>query len=89
MSRRDQIRMSDDEIAEGIEANQLRLLKERGGDMTIFSPRASAMEPHVGDAETALEWSIACNNMIHPSLLSFSLLLILIIAIIATSAAPP
>jgi 4-oxalmesaconate hydratase len=29
--------------------NQLRLLKERGADMTIFSPRASAMAPHVGD----------------------------------------
>ncbi len=57
--------MSDDEIAEGIEPNQLKLIKERGGDLTIFSPRATAMEPHVGDAETALEWSIACNNLIH------------------------
>ena len=29
--------------------NQLRLLAERGADMTIFSPRASAMGHHVGD----------------------------------------
>jgi 4-oxalmesaconate hydratase len=36
-------------LVESIELNQLRLLKERGADMTIFSPRASAMEHHVGD----------------------------------------
>lgn len=57
--------MSDDEIREIIEANQLKLLRERGGDMTIFSPRASKMEPHVGDGETARDWSRACNNLIH------------------------
>ncbi len=57
--------ISDDEIREGIEANQLKLLQERGADMTIFSPRASRMEPHIGDAETAQDWSIACNNLIH------------------------
>jgi len=31
--------ISDDEIRESIEQNQLRLLHERGADMTIFSPR--------------------------------------------------
>ena len=46
--------ISDDEIRETIEANQLRLLKERGADMTIFSPRASAMAPHVGDQSVAV-----------------------------------
>jgi 4-oxalmesaconate hydratase len=56
--------ISDDEIREGIEANQLRLIRERGADMTIFSPRASRMEPHIGDAETSRDWSIACNNLI-------------------------
>jgi 4-oxalmesaconate hydratase len=30
--------ISDDEIRETIEANQLRLIKERGADMTIFAP---------------------------------------------------
>jgi 4-oxalmesaconate hydratase len=60
-----QPQMSDGEISDGIEANQLKLIKERGGDLTIFSPRASAMEPHVGDADTAKEWSVACNNLIH------------------------
>ncbi|MCA8887681.1 MAG: amidohydrolase [Parvularculaceae bacterium] len=57
--------MSDDEISEIIENNQLKLLIERGGDITIFSPRASAMEPHVGDRDTAIDWSKACNNLIH------------------------
>ncbi len=56
--------MSDDEIREGIEANQMRLIKKRGADMTIFSPRASKMEPHVGDADTSRKWSEACNNLI-------------------------
>ena len=41
--------ISDDEIRETLETNQLRLLRERGADMTIFSPRASAMAHHVGD----------------------------------------
>ncbi|NOX82969.1 MAG: amidohydrolase [Alphaproteobacteria bacterium] len=61
----DRADISDDEIREGIEANQLKLLKQRGADMTIFSPRASRMEPHIGDAQTARDWSIACNNLIH------------------------
>ncbi|KRB78771.1 MULTISPECIES: amidohydrolase family protein [unclassified Sphingomonas] len=56
--------ISDDEIRETIEANQLRLIRERGADMTIFSPRASAMAPHVGDAAVAKEWAIRCNDLI-------------------------
>ena len=56
--------ISDDEIRETIEANQLRLLKERGADMTIFSPRASAMAPHVGDQSVAVPWAQACNDLI-------------------------
>lgn len=56
--------ISDDEIRETIEANQLRLLKERGADMTIFSPRASAMAPHVGDQTVAVKWAQVCNDLI-------------------------
>ncbi|MEG3085982.1 amidohydrolase family protein [Sphingomonas sp. PB4P5] len=56
--------ISDAEIRETIEANQLRLVKERGADMTIFSPRASAMAPHVGDAAMAVEWARRCNDLI-------------------------
>ena len=56
--------ISDDEIRETLEANQLRLLRERGADMTIFSPRASAMAPHVGDEGVAKAWARANNDLI-------------------------
>ena len=49
--------ISDDEIRETLEKNQIRLLKERGADITIFSPRASAMAPHVGDESVAKQWA--------------------------------
>ena len=32
--------------------------------MTIFSPRASAMEHHVGDAAVSVAWARACNDLI-------------------------
>jgi 4-oxalmesaconate hydratase len=58
------VTVSDDEIRESIEANQLRLLKARGADMTLFSPRASAMAHHVGDESVSRRWSVECNNLI-------------------------
>ncbi len=56
--------ISDAEIRETIEANQLRLVKERGADLTVFSPRASAMAPHVGDQTVAVKWAQVCNDLI-------------------------
>jgi 4-oxalmesaconate hydratase len=56
--------ISDDEIRESVEQNQLKLLRERGGDLMIFSPQASSMEHHVPDPATAVAWSRACNNLI-------------------------
>ncbi len=56
--------ISDDEIRETIEKNQLRLLRERGADMTIFSPRASAMGHHRGDLDVGIAWARACNDLI-------------------------
>lgn len=56
--------ISDDEIIETIETNQLRLQRERGADLTIFSPRASAMAHHEGDAASGAEWARACNDLI-------------------------
>ena len=56
--------ISDDEIRDTLEANQLRLLRERGADMTIFSPRASAMAPHIGDESVACAWSQVNNDLI-------------------------
>ena len=57
-------RISDDEIRETIEKNQLKLQKERGADITIFSPRASAMAHHVGDEAVSQQWTRACNDLI-------------------------
>jgi 4-oxalmesaconate hydratase len=57
--------ISDDEIRETIESSQLRLMDERGIDVTLFSPRASAMAHHVGDADVSLEWSRRCNDLVH------------------------
>jgi 4-oxalmesaconate hydratase len=57
--------ISDDEIRETIEPNQLRVMRERGIDLTVFSPQASAMEHHVPDPALAVAWARACNDLIH------------------------
>lgn len=57
--------ISDDEIRESIEKNQLKLLRERGSDMTIFSPRASAMAHHIGSEAVSQQWTRLCNDVIH------------------------
>ncbi|MGC1439041.1 MAG: amidohydrolase family protein [Burkholderiaceae bacterium] len=56
--------ISDDQIRESIEENQLRLQRERGADLTIFSPRASAMGHHIGNGQTSADWTRACNDLI-------------------------
>lgn len=56
--------ISDDEIRESIDNNQLRLQRERGADVTIFSPRASAMAPHEGNERVAQDWARANNDLI-------------------------
>ena len=56
--------ISDDEIRETIEKNQLKLQRERGADITLFSPRASAMGHHVGDEHVSQAWTAACNDLI-------------------------
>ena len=57
--------ISDDQIRQSLEGNQLRLQRERGTDLTIFSPRASGMGHHIGDESVSLEWSQICNDLIH------------------------
>ena len=56
--------ISDEQIRESVEQNQLRLLKERGADMTIFSPRASTMAHHIGNETVSQQWTVACNDLI-------------------------
>ena len=70
LRRQDQI--SDDQIRESLEGAQLKLQRERGTDVTIFSPRASAMAHHIGTARTSADWSRQCNDLINPRLYSLS-----------------
>jgi hypothetical protein len=58
------IRISDDEIRASLENAQLKLQRERGADLTIFSPRASAMAHHIGTEQTSIDWTRACNDLI-------------------------
>jgi 4-oxalmesaconate hydratase len=57
--------IDDDAIRQSIEANQLKLLRERGLDMTIFSPRAVGMAHHLGDEAVSKTWTRLCNDLIH------------------------
>ncbi|MEJ2860646.1 amidohydrolase family protein [Actinomycetospora flava] len=54
----------DDAIRESVEGSQLRLMAERGIDLTIFSPRASAMGHHVGDEAVSTAWARASNDLV-------------------------
>ncbi len=57
------LQISDDEIRESIETNQLARMRERGSDLTIFSPRASFMAHHIGDFEVSSTWAAICNEL--------------------------
>src|SRR5512134_1415504 len=57
--------ISDEQIRGSVETAQLRLQRERGTDVTLFSPRAAGMAHHVGNATTSQHWSEHCNDLIH------------------------
>ncbi len=57
--------ISDDQIRDSLENAQLKLQRARGTDLTIFSPRASAMAHHIGNETTSRRWTQACNDLIH------------------------
>src|ERR1700688_800759 len=59
------LKITDDQIRESLEKAQLKFQRERGTDVTIFSPRAAAMGHHLGNAATSLQWSQVCNDLIH------------------------
>ena len=58
-----ELKISDDELKETIETNQLAKMRERGLDMTIFSPRASFMAHHIGDFQISNTWAAICNEL--------------------------
>jgi 4-oxalmesaconate hydratase len=60
-----ELRISDDELRDSIESNQLRFMRERKLDLTIFSPRASFMAHHIGDFQVSSTWATICNELCH------------------------
>ena len=61
----DNLGITDDQIRATIEGAQRKQQKERGTDLTIFSPRAAGMAHHVGTEATSLQWARLCNDLIH------------------------
>jgi 4-oxalmesaconate hydratase len=57
--------VTDDEIRHSIETGQLKLQRERGTDLTIFSPRASWMGHHFGNELISRYWAEHCNDLIY------------------------
>ncbi|TAG73047.1 MAG: amidohydrolase, partial [Burkholderiales bacterium] len=43
------LKISDDEIRDSVEQAQIKTQRERGTDVTLFSPRASFMAHHIGN----------------------------------------
>ncbi len=58
------VTISDDQIRESLEGAQLKMQRERGTDLTFFSPRASAMAHHLGNETTSRFWSEHWNDLI-------------------------
>ena len=66
------LKIGDDELRESIEANQLRLMKERGADLTIFSPRASFMAHHIGDFAVSSDLGLDLQRTVLPGVEALS-----------------
>ena len=58
------IAISDDRIRESVQP-QIAFQAARGTDLTIFSPRASAMGHHAGDGAANRRWAQVCNDVVH------------------------
>jgi 4-oxalmesaconate hydratase len=56
--------ITDEMLLKSVEP-QLRFQKERGSDLTIFSPRAAGMAHHVGSEAVSREWTRVSNDLIH------------------------
>jgi len=59
------VSISDDEIRASLERGQIRLLDERGVDVMLFSPMASAMGHHFGTPLVSRHWTEVNNDLIH------------------------
>jgi len=61
--RASELVITDDDIRQTIDANQLAQMRARGSDLTIFSPRASFMAHHIGDFQVSSTWAAICNEL--------------------------
>jgi 4-oxalmesaconate hydratase len=61
----EEVNISDDQIRESLESSQIKRMRERKIDRTIFSPIAGQMGHHIGNQITSERWSRHCNNLIH------------------------
>jgi 4-oxalmesaconate hydratase len=59
------LNITDDQLRQTLEAGQLKLQRDRGTDLTLFSPTAGGMEHHVGPPETSLQWTRNVNDIIN------------------------
>jgi len=57
--------ITDDELRESVLNGQIKVQRERGTDLTIFSPRASGMAHHETPGEGNVLWSTMCNDLIY------------------------
>ena len=58
------LNISDETIVQSVQP-QLKLQRDRGSDLTIFSPRAAGMAHHVGNADVSRQWTSISNDLIH------------------------
>lgn len=59
------LNIPDDQLRESVEGAQLKMQRERGTDVTLFSPRASWMGHHLGNESTSKYWTQHCNELIY------------------------
>ena len=58
------LNISDEVLIQSVQP-QLKLQKDRGSDLTIFSPRAAGMAHHVGTEAVSKQWATISNDLIH------------------------
>jgi len=59
------VAITDDEIRASLDTGQLKLMDERGIDLMLFSPMASAMGHHFGGPVISRHWTEVNNDLIH------------------------
>jgi 4-oxalmesaconate hydratase len=59
------VNISDEQIRASLEQSQVKQQRERGTDLTIFSPQASAMGHHFGSELVSRYWTEVNNELIY------------------------